>query len=55
MKYNPSNESLGKTLTKIIRGMQNIEFATSIDIPTITPENIGATIEKMAHEFPTIC
>ena len=55
MKYNPSHEFLGKTLTNIIRVMRNVEFTTSPDSTTITPENIGATIEKMARWFPTIC
>ena len=55
MDYNPSHEFLGKTLTKIIRVMQNIVFTTSPDVTTITQENIGATIDQVDHEFPTIC
>ena len=41
MKSNPSNESLGKLLTKIIRVMQNFEFTTSPYITKITPEKLG--------------
>ena len=41
-------------MTKIIRVMKNIEFTTSPESTTTTPLNIGATIEKMAHELPTI-
>ena len=55
MDYNPSHESLGKPLKKIIIEMLKIGFTTSPDITTITPEKIGATIEQMFHEFPTIC
>ena len=55
MKSNPSHESLDKPLTKIIREMLNIEFTTSPERTTITPENIGAIIEKMYHKLPTIC
>ena len=47
MKYNPSQEYLGKPLTNIIRVMRNNEFTTSPDRTTITPDNIGETIEKM--------
>ena len=34
--------------------MQNIWFNTSQYSTTIALENIGATIEHMAHDFPTI-
>ena len=54
VEYNPEHGSLGKTLTNIIRVMQNIGFTTSPEITTSAPENIGATIGKMAHGFPTI-
>ena len=55
MDYNPSHKSIGKPLTKITRVMQSIGLTTSPDSNTITPENIGETIDKMAHELPTIC
>ena len=55
MKYNPSDESLGKPLTNIIRVMQNIEFTISPDITKIIPENIGGKIEQMDHDLPKIC
>ena len=55
MNYNPPHEYLGKLLTNIIRVMQNIKFTISPDRTTVTPENIGENIEKMAHELPTIC
>ena len=42
-------------LTNIIIVMRNIGFATSPDRTTVTPENHGATIDKMDHELPTIC
>ena len=42
-------------MTSIIRVMQNIEFTTSPDSTTITPENIGETIDQMARESPIIC
>ena len=54
MNYILSHEFPGKLLTNIIRVIRNIEFVTSPDSTTITPENLGATIEKMDHEFPTI-
>ena len=34
--------------------MQNIGFTTSTYRTTSTPEKLGATIEKMAHDLPTI-
>ena len=34
--------------------MKNIVFTTSPDQTTITPKNIGATIEQMAHDLPNI-
>ena len=34
--------------------MKNIEFTTSPEITTTTPLKIGATINQMAHKFPTI-
>ena len=55
MDSNPSHESLGKPFTKIIIVMRNIGFTTSPEITTITLDNIGETIEKIAHEFPNIC
>ena len=55
MDYNPSHKSIGKPLKNIIRDMRKIAFATSPDSNIITPENIGANIDKMAHKFPTIC
>ena len=55
MKPDLAQESLGKTFIKIIRMMQNIEFTSSPDKTTNTPEKLGATIEKMAHDLPTIC
>ena len=38
----------------MIRVMQNIEFTTSPDSTTISPEKLGSAIGKIAHEFPTI-
>ena len=35
--------------------MQNIVFITSPYSTTITTRLPGATMEKMGHEFPTIC
>ena len=55
MSYNSCHKSIGRTLTKIIRMTQNIGFTASPERTTITPENIGDTIEKMDHELPTIC
>ena len=55
MNYNPPYESLGKTLTYIIRVMRNIGFTASPDISKSTPEKLGSTIDKMAHELPAIC
>ena len=55
MNYNPSQKSPGKTLTKIIRVIQNIEFTKSPDITTTTLENLEGNIEQMDHELPTIC
>ena len=55
MKYNPSHKYIGKLCTKIIRVIQNIEFIASPDSTTITSENLGEAIEKMARELPTIC
>ena len=55
MKSNPSHKSLGKTLTNIIRLMQNIELTTSLDSTIITPEKLWETIQKIAHGLPTIC
>ena len=54
MDYNPSNQSLGKTLTKIIIVMKIIVLATSPDRTTITLEKIGSTIDHMDHEFPNM-
>ena len=34
--------------------MQKIGFVTSTDITRIIPKNIGANIDKMAHELTTI-
>ena len=62
MNSNPYHESIGKPLTKIIIFMRNIEFTTSLDITTITPENIGATIDQIimsyqlsVYESPMVC
>ena len=55
MNSNSSKKYLGKNLTNIIRVMPNIGFAASSDRIAITPEKLGATIEQMSHEFPTIC
>ena len=55
MKSNTSYKYLGKPLTKIIRVMQKIGLTTSPERNTIIPEKLGATIEQMSHEFPTIC
>ena len=55
MNYNPSHESLGKPLKNFIRVIQNIGFTISLKISIITPEKIGATIDKMSHELPIIC
>ena len=55
MDSNPPQLTLGKTVTKIIKVMQNIGFTTSPDRTTITQENLGASIEQMAHEFQNIC
>ena len=55
MDSNPPQKFIGKPLIKIIRVIQNIGLSTSPNRNKITPENIGANIEKMAHEFPTIC
>ena len=49
MNYNTSHKSLGNTSKK-----RNIEFTTSPDSTTITPEKLGTTIEKTAHYLPTI-
>ena len=54
MKSNPSHESLSKTLTNIINVMRNIGLTKAPERTTSTPENIGATIEKMAHDLHTI-
>ena len=54
-KSNPSQESLGNPLTNVTKSMQNILFTTSPDRTTSTPEKVGANIDKMTHEFPTIC
>ena len=51
---NPSHNSLGEPLIKIIRLIQNIGFTTSPDRTKITPENIWATIDQMGHDIPTI-
>ena len=53
--YNLPQEYNGKSLTKIIIVMQIIESTTSPDNTAITSENIGAPIDKMDHELPTIC
>ena len=53
MKSNPSNKSLGKTLTKIINVMRNIGLTTALYRTTSTPEKLGSTIEKMSHDLPT--
>ena len=53
MNYNPQ-KPLVKPLTKIIRVMKNIEFATSPARTTTTPENISENIEQMDNEVPTI-
>ena len=42
-------------MTNIIIVMQKIRFSTSPESTTITLENIGATIDQMYHELPTIC
>ena len=55
MKSNPSHKYLGIFLKNIIRVMQKIDFTTSPDSTTTTPENIWADIEQMDHELPTIC
>ena len=54
MDYNTSHESIGKPLTNIIVVMRKVIFTTSPDITTGTPENLGGSIDKMAHELPTI-
>ena len=54
MKYNPSNEHLGKTLINIIKVMQRIALTESTDRTTITPEKLGGAIEQMAHDIPSI-
>ena len=54
MDYNPSHKYLGKCLAKTIRVIHNIGSTTPLDSNTITPENLGATIEQMDHEFPNI-
>ena len=35
--------------------MQNIEFTTSLDRTTTTPEKLGENIEQIYHELPNIC
>ena len=55
LKFNLSHEYLGNTLTNIIIVMLKVGFNTSPYRTTSTPENLGATIEKMAHDIPTIC
>ena len=55
MNSNPQHKSLGKPLTNIIRVMQKIEFTTSPDSTTTTPENLGGNIEQIYHDLPTIC
>ena len=54
MKYNPSHESLGKPLTKIIRVMRNIGFTPSPDRTTITPEKLGKISEQMDHDITLV-
>ena len=54
MNYNTSYKSLGKPLTKTIRVMQNTEFTKSSDSTITTPEKLGANIEQMDHDLPTI-
>ena len=54
MDYNPTQKYLGTPLKNIIRVIQNIGFTTSLDRTTISPENLGATIDKASHELPTI-
>ena len=39
-----------KTLTNIIRVMQNIGFTTSLEITTITSEELVETIDKGYHD-----
>ena len=48
---NPSHGSLGKLLTNIIILMPNIELTTSPERTTITPENLGATIDKWLMSY----
>ena len=52
MKSNTSRKYLGKTLTKIIRGMPKIGLATSTYRTTITSEKLGET--SVQHDLPTI-
>ena len=54
MYSNTSHKYIGKPLKTIIIMMQNIGFTTSPDSTTITQENIGANIDKISHELPTI-
>ena len=54
MNSDPSHKFLGKTLTKIIRVIRKIGFTKSLDSTTIKPEKLGANIDKMAHDSPTI-
>ena len=35
--------------------MQKIKFTASLENTKITLDNIGATIEQIAHDFPNIC
>ena len=46
MDYNQQHEYLGKTLTNIIRVMQNILFATSPYRTIIKPEILGYPLSK---------
>ena len=55
MDSNASHKYLGRYFTKTTRVMPNIGFTASPDSTKITPDNIGKTIDKLNHDFPTIC